>query len=54
MAAAKQAASASGEAMRQRLRRIGGEMSSLATGLPLEWDSGVFLAVDEQRMDVIR
>ena len=43
-----------GEAMRQRLRRITSEVGTLARSLPLEHGTGVLLAVDEQRLDVLR
>lgn len=45
---------ASGERMRVRLRRITEELAALSTGLPLAADSSVLLAVDRQRLDVLR
>ncbi|KXZ45434.1 hypothetical protein GPECTOR_54g174 [Gonium pectorale] len=46
--------SSGGEQMRQRLRRITGEISGLASGLPLDWEAAAFVAVDENRVDVLR
>lgn len=40
--------------MRRRLRRITEELGSLSTSLPLSGDSSVLLAVDAERMDVLR
>lgn len=40
--------------MRQRLRRITSEIGTLATSLPLEHGTGILLAVDEERLDVLR
>ncbi len=40
--------------MRKRLRRITEEMGTLSTSLPLSFDSSILLAVDEQRLDVLR
>ncbi|EFJ41428.1 hypothetical protein VOLCADRAFT_35628, partial [Volvox carteri f. nagariensis] len=37
-----------------RLKRITGEISGLATGLPLDWEAAAFVAVDDNRVDVIR
>lgn len=37
-----------------RLRRITREVSSLAGQLPLSWESSVLVAMDEDRMDVLR
>lgn len=31
-----------------------GEVSALATGLPLDWEAAAFVAVDESRVDVLR
>ncbi|KAF6261015.1 ubiquitin-conjugating enzyme/RWD-like protein [Scenedesmus sp. NREL 46B-D3] len=45
---------AGGEVMRRRLRRITGELGALSTSLPLSGDSSILLAVDAQRMDVLR
>ncbi|GFR41567.1 hypothetical protein Agub_g2287, partial [Astrephomene gubernaculifera] len=50
----KAGAGAGGEVMRQRLKRVTGEISGLASGLPLEWDAAAFVAVDESRVDVLR
>jgi ubiquitin-protein ligase len=43
-----------GEVMRKRLRRITEELGALSTSLPLSSDSSILLAVDAQRMDVLR
>eukprot|EP00775_Hariotina_reticulata_P008949 gene8949-9125_t len=48
------AKAAGGERMRVRLRRITEELAALSTGLPLAADSSVLLAVDHQRLDVLR
>eukprot|EP00798_Chlamydomonas_sp_ICE-L_P026983 gene26984-8998_t len=48
------AAAAGGDLMRRRLKRITEEISTLSTSLPLSWESSVFVAVDEERMDVLR
>jgi ubiquitin-protein ligase len=40
--------------MRKRLRRITEELGALSTSLPLSSDSSILLAVDAQRMDVLR
>lgn len=40
--------------MRQRLRRITSEIGTLATSLPLAHGTGILLAVDEERLDVLR
>jgi ubiquitin-protein ligase len=40
--------------MRRRLRRITEELGALSTSLPLGADSSILLAVDAQRMDVLR
>eukprot|EP00798_Chlamydomonas_sp_ICE-L_P021998 gene21998-29056_t len=45
------AAAAGGDIMRRRLKRITEEISTLSTSLPLSWESSVFVAVDEDRMD---
>uniref|UniRef100_A0A383W5T2 UBC core domain-containing protein n=1 Tax=Tetradesmus obliquus TaxID=3088 RepID=A0A383W5T2_TETOB len=45
---------AGGEVMRKRLRRITEELGALSTSLPLNADSSILLAVDAQRMDVLR
>ncbi|MCO5561078.1 hypothetical protein L7F22_014699 [Adiantum nelumboides] len=37
-----------------RARTISEEMKLFNTRLPLEWDSSIFLHMDEQRMDVLR
>lgn len=50
----QQPAQAGGDIMRRRLRRITGEVSALATGLPLDWEAAAFVAVDESRVDVLR
>jgi hypothetical protein len=36
------------------LRRITREVASLAGQLPLAWESSVFAAMDDDRMDVLR
>ncbi|GIL78402.1 hypothetical protein Vretifemale_7873, partial [Volvox reticuliferus] len=46
--------SAGGDVMRRRLKRITGEISGLATGLPLDWEASAFVAVDDNRVDVLR
>jgi hypothetical protein len=43
-----------GEVMRKRLRRITEELGALSTSLPLSSDSSILLAVNAQRMDVLR
>ena len=43
-----------GEVMRKRLRRITEEVSTLATSLPAAFDSCICLAVDSERMDLLR
>ena len=48
------AAAGGGELMRRRLRRITEELATLATSLPVTWDSSILLAVDEERVDVLR
>jgi baculoviral IAP repeat-containing protein 6 len=48
------AATGGGELMRRRLRRITEELATLATSLPVTWDSSILLAVDEERVDVLR
>jgi hypothetical protein len=40
--------------MRQRLRRITSELGTLSTSLPLAHGTGVLLAVDDVRLDVLR
>ena len=40
--------------MRKSALRIGQEMSSLSTSLPLGWASSVFIVTDDTRIDVIR
>lgn len=40
--------------MRQRLRRITNELGTLSTSLPLEHCTGILLAVDDERLDVMR
>ena len=45
---------AGGELMRKRLMRITHEVCTLSTSLPLSWESSVLLAVDKERMDVLR
>lgn len=39
---------------KRRARAISEEMTQLNTILPLEWDSSIFLRMDEQRPDVLR
>ncbi|MCO5604600.1 hypothetical protein L7F22_058768 [Adiantum nelumboides] len=39
---------------KRRARTISEEMTLFNTRLPLEWDSSIFLRMDEQRMDVLR
>ena len=41
-------------AVSDRLRRITKEIATLPGQLPLAWESGVLLAMDEDRMDVLR
>lgn len=43
-----------GEVMRKRLRWITQEVSTLSTSLPAHLDSTILLAVDVERMDVLR
>ncbi|GAX74518.1 hypothetical protein CEUSTIGMA_g1967.t1 [Chlamydomonas eustigma] len=43
-----------GELMRKRLKRITEELSTLSTSLPISWESTILVAVDEERMDVLR
>ncbi|GAB4814004.1 hypothetical protein N2152v2_001050 [Parachlorella kessleri] len=40
-------------AVTDRLRRITREISTLPGQLPLEWESSIFVAMDEDRMDVL-
>jgi ubiquitin-protein ligase len=40
--------------MRKRLRRITEELGALSTSLPISADSSILLAVDAQRMDMLR
>lgn len=40
--------------VRKRLRRITEEISTLSTSLPLSWESSICVAVDTERMDVLR
>lgn len=44
---------ASGPSAKTRLLRIGKEMSTMATSLPLSWESGIFIRADEFRPDVM-
>lgn len=37
-----------------RLRRLTREISTLSGTLPVEWESSVLVAVDEERLDVLR
>ncbi|KAG1669885.1 hypothetical protein FOA52_002411 [Chlamydomonas sp. UWO 241] len=45
---------AGGEVMRKRLKRITEEISTLSTSLPLNWESAILVAVDSDRIDVLR
>jgi len=38
----------------KRMLHMVKEVSSLSTTLPLEWESGIHLCVDQHRMDVLR
>ena len=40
--------------MLRRLKRITEEISTMSTSLPASWDSCIFVAVDDERMDVLR
>jgi baculoviral IAP repeat-containing protein 6 len=40
--------------MRKRNKRITSEVATLATSLPIAWDSAVLLAVDASRLDLLR
>jgi baculoviral IAP repeat-containing protein 6 len=37
-----------------RLRRMTKEISSLPSQLPIDWDSSILVAVDENRLDALR
>ena len=39
---------------RKSMLRVGQEMSSLATSLPIAWATSIFLVADDNRMDIIR
>lgn len=41
-------------AVSDRLRRVTKEIATLPGQLPLSWDSGVLVAMDDVRMDVLR
>ncbi len=43
-----------GEQMRRRLKHISEELAMLASSLPLTLDSAILVAVDEERVDVLR
>ena len=43
-----------GEHMRKRLRRITEEICTLSTSLPASWESSILVAVDDERMDMLR
>ena len=49
-----QAEKAGAFSAKKSMLRIGQEMSSLATSLPIAWASSVFLVADDNRMDIIR
>lgn len=40
--------------MRRRLRRLMAEHAALSTSLPLSLHGSIFVAVDPERMDVLR
>ena len=40
--------------MSDRLRRVTREVASLPGQLPVGWDSSVLVALDEDRLDVLR
>ena len=53
-AAKTESTGAGGGVARKRLTRIGTEVSSLATSLPVEAGSGIFVRVDDERIDVMK
>ena len=53
-AEASQKAAGGGQLMLRRLKRITEEISTMSTSLPASWDSCIFVAVDDERMDVLR